>query len=102
MRSYAPDIRLQYPGAADQDHAAILAGYRRLCRGAGEGTVATTRASWEEILVAGDIAVARLSWETHLRGMPEGTVRRLRDFQVWRRTPDGWRFIRGVHYPVRD
>lgn len=101
MRSYSPDIRLQYPGAPDTDYAALLAAYRRLCRGSGEGSVETTRASWEEILVAGDLAVARLVWNTHLRGMPEGAVRRLRDFQIWRRTPEGWRFIRGVHYPAQ-
>lgn len=101
MSSYAPDIVLSYPGVPDQDYATLLAGYRRLC-GGGDGTVETTRAAYEEILVSGDLAVARLTWSTHLRGMPEGKVRRLRDMQIWRRTPQGWRFIRGVHYPLRD
>ena len=103
MESYAPDILLSYPGVPDQDHAALLAGYRQLCPGSGggEGTVETTRAAFDEILVSGDLAVARLTWSTHLRGMAEGNVRRLRDMQVWRRTPEGWRFFRGVHFPLR-
>jgi ketosteroid isomerase-like protein len=101
MRSYAPDILLQYPGVPDQDHATLLAGYRQLCRGEGEGTVETTRAAFDEILVVGDVAIARLIWSTHLRGMPDGAVRRLRDFQIWHRTTAGWRFVRGVHYPLR-
>jgi steroid delta-isomerase len=103
MSSYAPDILLSYPGIPDQDHAALVAGYRRLCAGmaGGEGTVETTIAAYDEILVSGDLAVVRLTWSTHLRGMSEGAVRRLRDMQVWRRTPQGWRFFRGVHVPLR-
>jgi len=103
MASYAPDILLSYPGVPDQDHATLRAGYRALCPGAGggEGTVETTRATFDEIIVSGDLAVARLTWSTHLRGMADGAVRRLRDMQVWRRTREGWRFARGVHFPLR-
>lgn len=103
VRSYARDISLSYPGIADQDYETILAGYRRLCAGSGgaEGTVETTRGEFQEILVSGDLAVVRVIWNTHLRGMAPGTVRRLQDMQVWRRTPEGWRFFRGVHFPLR-
>ena len=101
MRSYAPDIILSYPGVPDQDYATIQAGYQRLC-GKGEGTVETTRSTYDEILVSGDMAVVRVVWRTHLRGMPEGSFRRLKDLQVWKRTPKGWRFIRGVHFPLKD
>ena len=101
VRAYAPDILRHYPGAPDQDLAILREGYRRLCAGSGDGTVATTRAAFDEIIVSGDLAVIRLTWSTHLRGMPEGAVRRLRDMQIWRRTPEGWRFARGVHFPLR-
>jgi steroid delta-isomerase len=103
MASYAPDILLSYPGIPDQDHAALLAGYRQLCPGSGggDGTVETTTAAYDEILVSGDLAMVRLTWSTHLRGMSGGAVRRLRDMQVWRRTAQGWRFFRGVHFPLR-
>lgn len=101
MRSYARDISLSYPGIADQDYDTILEGYRRLCRGSGEGTVETTRGTFQEILVSGDLAVVRVIWNTRLRGMSPGTIRRLQDMQVWRRTPEGWRFFRGVHFPLR-
>lgn len=101
IRGYAPDILLHYPGVPDQDLASLRAGYRQLCAGTGEGTVETTRASFDEVIVSGDLAVVRLTWATHLRGMPAGAVRRLRDVQIWRRTPEGWRFSRGVHFPLR-
>ena len=103
MAAYAPDILLSYPGVPDQDHAALSAAYRELCPGSGggPGTVETTRAAFDEILVSGDLAVVRLTWSTHLRGMADGAVRRLQDMQVWRRTRDGWRFSRGVHFPLR-
>jgi steroid delta-isomerase len=98
MRSYAPDIVLSYPGVPDQDFAALRDAFARLC-GAGEGTVETTRATYDEILVSGDMAIVRLTWSTHLRGMAPGAVRRLKDLQVWRRTARGWQFFRGVHFP---
>ena len=103
MARYAPDILLSYPGIPDQDHSALLEGYRRLCAGSGggEGSVETTSASFDEILVSGDLAVLRLTWSTHLRGMADGSVRRLRDMQVWRRTERGWLFFRGIHFPLR-
>src|SRR4051812_21184853 len=57
MEAYAPDILLSYPGVPDQDHAALTAAYRELCPGSGggPGTVETTRASFDEILVSGDL-----------------------------------------------
>ena len=104
MRGYARDILLSYPGVPDQDYDAIAAGYRRLCAGpgGGDGTVETTRGEFQEILVSGDLAVVRVTWSTHLRGMPAGAVRRLQALQVWRRGEQGWRFFRGVHFPVQS
>jgi hypothetical protein len=92
---------LAYPGAPDSDYAAILAGYRRLCRGEGEGTVESTVPTFHEVIVMDEVAIARLTWTTRLRGMPAGATRKLTDFQVWRRGKKGWEFVRGVHYPAR-
>lgn len=97
---YSRDIVLAYPGVPDQDYATILAGYRRLCRGAGEGTVESTVPTFHEVTVMDKVAIARLTWTTRLRGMPAGATRQLTDFQVWRRGRNGWEFVRGVHYPV--
>jgi ketosteroid isomerase-like protein len=98
VRAYAPDITLSYPGIADQDYATILEGYRRLC-GSGEGMVERTVPTFEEMLVSGDLAVVRITWTTRLRGA--AADRQLRDMQIWRRDKEGWRFSRGVHYPIR-
>ena len=97
---YSRDIVLSYPGASDSDYSAILAGYRRLCRGEGEGTVESTVPTFHEVTVMDKVAIARLTWTTRLRGMPPGASRQLTDFQVWRRGRNGWEFVRGVHYPV--
>jgi hypothetical protein len=102
MRAVDRDLRLSYPGTPDQGYDELAAGYARLCAGSGEGTVTSTVPEFEEVVRHGDIIVARLTWATHLRGMPEGTVRRLRDFQVWRRTAEGWRMWRGVHWPFAE
>ena len=92
---------LSYPGVPDQNYADILAGYRRLCRGEGEDTVESTVPTFHEVTVMGEVAIARLTWTTRLRGMPAGATRQLTDFQVWRRGKGGWQFVRGVHYPAR-
>jgi len=93
---------LSYPDARDRTFDGLAAGYARLCRGEGENTVVSTTPEFEEVAVTGDVAIARLIWTTRLRGMPEGAYRKMRDFQVWRRTPEGWRFWRGVHWPYSD
>ena len=102
MAAVDRELVLSFPGARDQDYESLAAGYARLCDGKSDGTVTKTVPEFEEVSVIGDVAIARLIWSTHLRGMPEGSVRKLRDFQLWRRTPDGWRFWRGVHWPYKD
>ena len=102
MAAVDRELVLSYPDARDRTYDGLAAGYARLCRGEGENTVLSTTPEVEEVVVDGDTAIARLIWKTRLRGMPEGTYRKMRDFQVWRRTPEGWRFWRGVHWPYSD
>jgi ketosteroid isomerase-like protein len=102
MASVDRDLVLSYPDGRDRTYDGLAAGYARLCKGEGENTVVSTTPEFEEVTVNGDVAIARLIWTTHLRGMPEGAYRKMRDFQVWRRTPEGWRFWRGAHWPYSD
>jgi hypothetical protein len=101
VKSYALDIRLQYPGVPDQGYEDLAKAYRRLCSGRGEGTVESTVPAFEEIYVSGPVVVARLTWTTRLRGMPAGASRQLRDVQIWEKRGGEWLFVRGVHYPVK-
>ena len=101
MATVDRELVLSYPGTPDQDYDGLAAGYARLCKGEGEDTVETTVPTFEEVRVNGDIALVRVTWATHLRGMPDGAVRYLRDWQLWRRTPEGWRFFRGLHYAAK-
>jgi ketosteroid isomerase-like protein len=74
---YSRDIVLSYPGIPDQNYSDILAGYRRLCAGEGEDTVESTVPTFHEVTVMGQVAIARLTWTTRLRGMPAGATRQL-------------------------
>ena len=97
MSQYDPNILLSFPGAPDQNYADVAASFARLCKGAGEGTVERTVPTFEEIIVGRDTALIRIMWTTQLRGAPG--PRMLRDLQYWHRTPEGWRFRSGVHWP---
>lgn len=104
LAHYARDIILSYPGIPNQDYATLVRGYGQL-RNRPATESATTTPTFDEILIAGDLAVVRLRWTTTIRSAATATTaaaentRYLRDLQVWRREPDGeWRFIRGMHY----
>ena len=96
MRQYDRNVVLSFPGAPDRGYESLAAGFARLCRGSGDGTVERTVPTFEEIIVGRDHALVRVMWQTDLRG---GQSRMLRDFQYWHRTPEGWRFRSGVHWP---
>jgi ketosteroid isomerase-like protein len=105
LEHYAKDVVLTYPGIPDQDYATLAKGYAQI-RNRPPGMRVTTRPTFEEILVSGDLAIVRVTWNTTVITADSGTAsRRLRDLQVWRREPDGrWMFIRGMHFrePVPD
>lgn len=104
LAHYARDIVLSYPGIPDQDYATLVKAYGDLRQRPGFVT-ATTSPTFDEILVSGNLAIVRVRWTTTIRAAAHDTVaareatRYLRDLQVWRRDPEGWRFIRGMHYP---
>lgn len=94
---FAPDIITSYPGIPDSDYQTLLGFYREPAPGK-----TTTRPDIEEILVSGDLAIARIVWNTTVV-QTDGTSssRQMKDLQVWRRQPDGrWLFSRGIHYRV--
>jgi len=99
MKSYARDIRLQYPGVPDQDYDSLAKAYRQLC-GGGKGAVESTIPGFEEVYASGPMVIARLTWTTRLHGMAPGASRKLRDFQIWEKRDGEWMFVRGVHYPL--
>jgi len=104
LAHYARDVVLSYPGIPDQDYATLARGYAEL-RNRPASITATTRPTFDEILVSGDLAIVRVRWTTTIRSAATDSTpareatRWLRDLQVWRREPDGaWKFIRGMHY----
>ena len=104
LAHYAPDIVLSYPGIPDQDYATLARGYGEL-RARPSNVSAVTTPAFDEIMVAGDLAIVRLRWRTTISvsktdATPaQEATRFLRDLQVWRREASGeWRFIRGMHY----
>ena len=97
MRQYDRTVLLSYPGTPDIGYDELAASFARLCKGSGDGTVEQTVPTFEELIVGPDTAVVRIMWTTHLRGV--AGPRTLRDMQYWHRTPEGWRFRSGVHWP---
>ena len=104
LAHYASDIVLSYPGIPDMDYAALVRNYGEL-RSRPRHVTATTTPTFDEILVDGKLAIVRVRWTTTIRSAAtdstpaRASTRYLRDLQVWRRDPAGWRFVRGMHYP---
>lgn len=95
---YARDVVLAYPGEPDMDYATLAKAYAELRRRP-PTTRAATVPTFDELLVVGDMAVARLRWTTTITTPERATTRRMKDLQVWRREVDGrWMFVRGMHY----
>lgn len=100
MSLFAPDILLSYPGIPDQDYETLKKEYTEEMKLRAPGAV-TTRPDIEEILVSGDLGIARIVWNTTVTKDGTVTKRQMKDLQVWRREPSGkWRFIRGIHYRI--
>lgn len=104
LAHYSEDVVLSYPGIPDQDYADLVKAYGEL-RNRPITVTARTVPTFDEILIAGDLAVVRVRWTTTISeatrdGSPAwSSTRYLRDLQIWRREPSGqWRFIRGMHY----
>lgn len=99
MSVFSRDVLLSYPGIPDQRYSDMARGYREMM---GNPAVKTqTEPTIEEISVSGDLAYARLVWNTAVTDTRtrQRTTRQMKDLQIWRREPDGrWRFVRGMHY----
>lgn len=96
---FSRDVVLSYPGIPDEGLDQLAAGYRRMMTD--PNVKAQTQPTIEEISVSGDLAYARLVWNTEVTDTRTGqrSTRRMKDLQIWRREPDGrWRFARGMHY----
>lgn len=96
---YSRDVVLTYPGIPDQDYETLDAGYREMTN-LPAGVTVTTVPDIEEIIVSGDLGIVRVTWNTTtVQAEPaQRSTRQLRDLQVWRREPDGWKFFRGMHF----
>lgn len=93
MKHYGRDIVLSYPGIPDMRYDELVKAFGAI-RNRKLGSV-VTKPELEEILVDGNMAAVRITWNTTGDGPP----RQMRDLQVWRKGSDGeWRFVRGMHY----
>lgn len=108
MALFARDLVLSYPGIPDQDYASLEQSFTEMMA-LPPGVNVTTVPNIEEILVVGDMAAVRMTWTTTTTvaatdSTPaRASTRRMRDFAVWRREPDGsWKFARGMHFRMPD
>jgi steroid delta-isomerase len=96
---FAADLVVVYQGQPDRDHEAFC---RQLQAALADPKIAFGYAlEIEEIIVSGDLAVARVSWtliSTPVGAEPETQIER--GIDIFRRQPDGvWRIARFIAYP---
>ena len=94
---FAPDLVSTMRGRPDAGRDAVC---RRIAAALADRSVTIRYApDIEEILVGGDLAVARLVWTVTIQRGPSPAVSREPGLDVFRREPDGqWRIIRFLAY----
>ncbi|MDQ3282128.1 MAG: DUF4440 domain-containing protein [Acidobacteriota bacterium] len=101
---FAKDIITSFPGIRDADYKTLAEDYAEMGK-LESGVTVTTQPHIEEILISGNLGIARIVWTTTTTRAdpPSTTTRYMKDLQVWRRDPDGlWRFARGMHYRMKS
>ena len=98
---FAPDLRYDFQGLPEQDHARLCA---RLNRALADGSRSFHYdLRIKEIIASGDLAVVRLTWTSTLTGADgKQVVETEPGMDLFGRQPDGtWRIIRYIAYPDR-
>lgn len=96
---FAPDLRANYRGVPEKDFDTLCEGLREAL--ADDGRAFRYRLELDEILVSGDMAIARLVWHLDVTDRASGAVTRSSDrgLDVFARQPDGrWRIVRFLGY----
>jgi uncharacterized protein (TIGR02246 family) len=98
---FAPDLIADIQGAPRRTYDSLCAGLRRSLNDPGRSL--RYGLDLEEILVSGDLAVARLVWTLTIDPQDGSapTVDRERGLDVYRRQPDGtWKIARFIVYSM--
>lgn len=96
---FAAELRYDYRGFPERDHDAVCGLLRRSLGDANRHYVYAL--DLREIIVAGDLAVVRLTWTLSISGAGlDGVVRSVEPgMDVFRHQPDGaWRIVRFMAY----
>jgi uncharacterized protein (TIGR02246 family) len=100
MAHYSRDIVVSYPGVPDTTYDQFAAAYKRMLD---PSTTTSTVADVQEIVVAGDLAIVRMTWSTTVTEKASGknSSRKAKDLQVWRRENGQWKFFRGMWHHIK-
>ena len=98
MAIFAPEVRFEFQGSPDLDWAALRRNYAAEFAATAQSE---WRPQWDEVLIAGDLAIAFASWREHVGGGGEPRAEN-RAVDILRRGEGcRWRIVRSSNYPLR-
>jgi uncharacterized protein (TIGR02246 family) len=101
MAIFAPEVRFEFQGSAEQNHRALEAGYVSSFAKPGRATWVPT---WDQVLVSDGLATAFSTWRavvTQPGGKPEVKAVN-RGVDVLRRDQDcHWRIVHSLNFPLK-
>ena len=100
---FAPDLIANYRGQLEKDFDSLCTALQSDLSGGSKEY--RYDLDLHEIIVSGDLAVARFIWNLTVRDRTSGATFRSADrgIDIFRRQPDGaWRIIRFIAYPIDD
>lgn len=98
MAIFDPQVRFEFQGSPDLDWTALRRNYQAEFAATAQSE---WRPQWDEVLIAGDLAIAFASWREYVGGAAEPrTANRAVDIL---RRGEGcrWRIVRSSNYPLR-
>ncbi|NQW10443.1 MAG: nuclear transport factor 2 family protein [Alphaproteobacteria bacterium] len=100
---FAPELIAHYRGQPEKTHDSLCTALQADLGGGPKQY--RYELDLHEIIVSGDLAVARFIWTLTARDRAGGATERSADrgIDIFRRQPDGaWRIIRFIGYPIAD
>ena len=92
-RIYHPGVIISTPNQPDQGYDEIVASLKRRCN----AQAARMTPLFEDIRFSPSVAMVAVTWTIEPPGRPE-LASMVRELGYWERTPNGWRYMRGVRW----
>ena len=98
MAIFDPNVRFEFQGSPDGNWMTLREGYRR---GFAAPAGAEWRATWDQIIVSGDMAAAFATWRAYAPGSTAPRAENRSVDTLLRGENCRWRIVRSLSYPLR-